>query len=138
MTKLILSNWIHLLGFYLIIEISTIIHIATSPDAMNWQESVGGLLLGAPFLMLSYGLIFIIGFLLVIVILDILLFFLPTNNRKFVIILVLSTEWLLIVPIFIYWAFEYNYWLWIYLSASFLITQIIKSRRVKGILLVNG
>jgi hypothetical protein len=129
MLKLLLTNWIHLLGFYIVIEISIIIHLITSgnPDT-SLQATILIILLAVPFLMISYGLMFIVGFLFGITLLDVILFSLIKYNRWIFVI-----EWLLIVPVFIYWAFEHEYWLWLYLSAAFLVTQVIRSQRIKNL-----
>ncbi len=68
-----------------------------------------------------------VGFLLTIMVLDGILFSI-IQYKRFIIFIV---EWILIVPLFIYWAFEYDYWLWLYLSAAFLVTQLIRSERIK-------
>nr|MBB6139473.1 hypothetical protein [Mucilaginibacter sp. X5P1] len=131
LTKIALTNWIHLLGFYLWLEISAIAHLFVNYDSSdNWQSILFGLLLGVPFLMFSYGLLIIVGFLLVIVLLDLILFSIIKNN----ILLIMVIEWILIIPIFIYWAFKYEYWLWLGLSFTLLITQYIRSKKIGKIL----
>jgi hypothetical protein len=131
MLKRLLTNWVHLLGFYIGVEICTIINMVLHPDAGNsWKTTIITLLLSAPFLMFTYGVIIIAGFILAIILLDIILFSLVEHNA----LLVMFIEWILIVPIFIYWAFEYKYWLWIALSVTFLITQFIKSKKIDKLL----
>jgi hypothetical protein len=43
-------------------------------------------------------------------------------------------EWLIISSPFIYYAFKYEYWLWIPLSFSFLFTQILRKKKVERFL----
>jgi len=47
--KVLRTNFIHLLGFYIILEISAIINFITSHEADTWYTTVLGLLLGMPF-----------------------------------------------------------------------------------------
>ncbi len=128
--KVLLTNLIHLLGFYICLEISAIINIICYHGFDSWLGTIGGLLLGIPFFLLSYGLIFIAAFMLAIVLLDLILFSFIKNN----ILLVMVIEWLVIVPIFIYWAFIYEYWTWIWLSGAFLITQYIRTKKIEKLL----
>jgi hypothetical protein len=123
--KILLSNWIHVLGFYLCVEITIVYVFFTQHD--KGVNTIGVLLLAAPFCLLTYGLMFILGFLLMISILDLILF----SFVKQKVLLILFIEWLLIVPTFIYYSFKYEYWLWIWLSAAFLITQYIRRRKIK-------
>lgn len=123
--RVILTNWVHLLGFYICVEIVMVYEVLIKHG--HWSSYIGMLLFSAPFLLLTYGLMFIIGFLLVISILDLIFFSLIKQK----VLLTLFIEWLLIVPTFIYYSFKYQYWLWIWLSATFLITQYIRGRRIE-------
>lgn len=135
MTKILLSNWIHILGFYIVIETMVLINIITTNDtSATWVSTLFMILLSSPFLMFSYGLIFLIGFLLAMIFADIVLFYVIKIDLLSVVLI----EWILIVPVFIYWAFEYQYWLWLYLSAGFLVTQIIRIKRLKKLSVNNS
>lgn len=130
MLKCLLTNWVHLLGFYIGVEMFIIINMVMRPDASNnLNATLAALLLSAPFLMFTYGLIIITAFLLAIVVFDLVLFSVIKHRT----LLIMLIEWLLIVPIFIYWAFKYDYWLWIILSATFLVTQFIRSKKIDKI-----
>ena len=129
--RIILTNWVHLLGFYICVECVTVYEVLIAHG--NWDSYIGMLLFSAPFLLLTYGLMFIIGFLLVISILDLILFSLIKQKVLFI----LFIEWLLIAPTFIYYSFKYQYWLWIWLSAAFLITQYIRSKKIEKHLAKN-
>ncbi|HVS94591.1 MAG TPA: hypothetical protein VHE59_21280 [Mucilaginibacter sp.] len=129
--KVVLTNWIHFLGFYLCVEIFDITNLFTHYDSnVSWQMVIIGVLLGPLFLMLTYGLLIIAAFLVAIVCLD-LIFFSIIKNK---ILLIVIIEWVLIIPIFIYWAFKYEYWLWLGLSVAFYITQYIRAKKVVRIL----
>ncbi|HAI40062.1 MAG TPA: hypothetical protein DCM40_19210 [Maribacter sp.] len=79
-----------------------------------------------PLLFFVYGLRIIGGFLAAIIILDIVGFNLKPDRIR----LILFLEWLLIIPPFINWVFEYEYWLWITLSISFFITQLFREKKI--------
>ena len=120
-------NWMHLLGFYLCVE-AMMFYSAFEDitEQMNWKYYLMEVILWAPMLMFTYGLMFIAGFYLLILMLDALCFkAIKTSTRNIVLL-----EWFLITPIFIYWAIENHYWLWIGLVISFLVTQLIRSKRI--------
>jgi hypothetical protein len=126
--KLLLTNWVHILGFYICIEISSILQVIFyNESGSSFMGTLFSLSLAVPFLMFTYGLMFIIAFLGAIILLDLALFPI-VKYGPFSIMLI---EWLLIVPIFIYWAFEYEYWLWLELCGVFLLTQYIKSKKIE-------
>jgi hypothetical protein len=127
--RIIKLNWLHLVGFYCCVEIATIIHAGMSVmQNHDWKTFFLSVSILALFTIFTYGLIILIPFYVAIVVLDIVL--LSTVKRTLLPIFIL--EWVLISPIFIYWAVQYSYWLWIALIMSFLVTQIIKSNKLKG------
>ena len=71
----------------------------------------------------------IAGFYCAIIILDIIGFNLTGDKIK----LILLIEWLLVIPLFINWAFKYEYWLWLTLTLSFAITQWIRKQKIEEI-----
>lgn len=113
---------------YLSLLLFKLIGLEGSSD-QGWTYILFLSLLSIPFLFLTYGLIILGGFFVVIAILDIIGFLLKINNTK----LILIVEWLIIIPPFIYWAFEYEYWLWITLSISLFVTQLIREKKIKKI-----
>jgi len=123
------TNWIHLVGFYLTTYLSLILFkiIGLETDD-NWIS----VLFVSPFtiiiLFLVYGLPIIGGFYLGMLLMDIFLF----SWRNKWIKTSLIVEWILISLPFISWAFEYEYWLWITLSISFLTTQMIRTKKIKS------
>jgi len=128
--KILKTNVIHLLGFYICIETSAIINVISAHGLDTWYATILSLVLGVPFFMFSYGLIVMTFFFLVVIVLDLILFSIIKNN----ILLIMVIEWVIIVPIFIYWGFLYEYWPWLWLSASFLVTQFIRSSKIKKVL----
>jgi hypothetical protein len=68
-------------------------------------------------------------------ILNILLDLIAFCFKKLKVIQIMILEWVVITPPFIYWAFKYEYWLWLVLATSFLCTQLI---RAKWIIAIRG
>jgi len=130
---IIRTNWLNLLGFYICMEIVMIVLAISTTNHLSWQGVLFSTLLAAPFLLFTYGLMFLCGVFTAIVLLDTILF----TGFKLDALSILLIEWILIVPVFIYWAFEYHYWLWIALCTSFLITQIMRKYRIDKILVQN-
>jgi len=125
--RAITLNWIHLAGFYCCIEIMMIAFAGTElMHSHDWKNFFLSVLILAPILMFAYGLIVLIPFLVVIVLLDVIL--LSTINRS--LLFIGLVEWVLISPIFVYWAVQNDYWLWFALIFSFLVTQLIRSKKL--------
>lgn len=124
--NIIKTNWVHFVGFYITSYVSIILFKLLGIDGVNesWMQTIFLNFIMVLFLFFTYGLIIILSFFLAIIILDMLSFRL--TNLK--VIEVLIIEWLLIISPFIYWAFKYEYWLWICLSISFLCTQFIRKK----------
>jgi hypothetical protein len=130
--KIILTNWIHLVGFYAMTYVSLIFFKAIGIDSENdtWETILVLSPLTIPILFLVYGPLIIGGFYGVIISLDIMCFnFIKVKTWK-----VLMLEWILIIPFFINWAFENKYWLWLTLCLSFLITQFIRKKQIERLL----
>lgn len=130
--QIILTNWVHLVGFYLSTYLSFILFRILGIEDFtneNWSEILFLSPLTIPILFFTYGLIIIGYFYISISILDCIAFNLV--NEKTGIILFL--EWIMIIPIFIVWAFQFEYWLWLTLIFSFLVTQWIRKSKIKKI-----
>lgn len=127
--KILGTNYIHLIGFIITTYFSSIIFSLLKLERYTNEFTIDSLIVWVftvPILIFTYGLIFLGGFYLSIIIMDAIGFFLfPNQTRK-----ILLIEWLIIIPPFVYWAFQYDYWLWLTLSISFLITQSIREKRI--------
>ena len=123
---ILLTNWIHLVGFYVALYLTGIVMklfgLNGAYDTWAWQLLHS--LWTIPLLFFVYGLPIIGGFYLVLLFLDFVLFRFFSLKPWTILLL----EWCIIVPIFIYWAFLYEYWAWIILSLSFLATQAFRNR----------
>ena len=131
--RILLTNWIHVIGFfvttYLSLTFFSLLGIYNNSN-QGWFETFLLGLTQVPFLFFTYGLPFLAGFYVAIILLDTVAFNLNSKN----LIVKLLIEWMLIVTVFIYWAFEHEYWLWLPLSASLLVTQVIRKKRIEAII----
>lgn len=130
--KIATTNWIHLLGFYVTTYASIILFKIAGLEGFRggtWTSTFLLSLISIPFLFFTYGLVFLIYFYALIATADIVGF----TWTKLKSIEILLIEWLIIIPPFIYWAFTNDYWLWLTLSASFLLTQLYRRRQIERI-----
>ncbi len=121
------TNWVHLLGFYVAAYLSFILLKLFGLDEPTWSWILLNSLLVILFFFYTYGLPFIAGFFCAMLILDSIGFNLIAKRVK----LILCLEWLIIIPPFIYWAFKYEYWLWLSLILSFAVTQWIRKGMIE-------
>jgi hypothetical protein len=111
------------------IEVMMIGYAITDLDnAFVLKYFLAKVIFNAPFLIFTYGLILLAAFYLAIVLLDVFLLTTLKIGVRYIMLL----EWVIISPVFIYWAVKYTYWLWIVLITSFLITQLIRSSRARA------
>jgi hypothetical protein len=129
--RIISTNWIHLLGFYITIYLSFIIFkIIGLGDDYEWDILLGFGFVSAGILMLGYGLKILGYFVLAIVAMDIGSFSWGNKRPRETLIL----QWIIISVPFIYWAFYYEYWLWITLSISLLTTQLVRAKGIDSLI----
>ena len=87
---------------------------------------------GSVFLILGYGIMFWLGFFILIGILDLVLFSVvkrpPHVNYK------LALEWIIISLPFIYWLIKYNQWIFLVAIIAFLIGQYLRRSYIYKIL----
>jgi hypothetical protein len=127
--KIISTNWTHLVGFYLTTYLSFILFkIIGLGDDYEWDTLWFGFI-SAGLLFIVYGLDILGYFILTIMTMDIISFSWTNKWIKETLLI----QWIIISTPFIYWAFEYQYWLWITLSISLLITQMIRRKEIETI-----
>ncbi len=124
--KTLTTNWIHIVGFYLATYLTLVIGSIFDPTE-GWEPIILTGFVAALLLFYVYGYVVIGWFYLTIVIMDIAAF--SWKNKW--IRETLIVEWIIISVPFIYWAFKYEYWLWIALSISFLTTQMLRMKRIE-------
>lgn len=130
--SILLTNWIHLLGFYMATYFSLILFKLFGLEGAeneSWSETLLTSILAIPLLFMLYGPIIIGGFYTAILVLDIVGFNLKSTNT----LLILILQWIIISAPFVMWASEYEYWLWLALIMSFLITQLIRKKKIEKI-----
>jgi hypothetical protein len=128
--KIILTNWIHLPGFYITTYLSLIFFKLIGIETTDsWHSILLVSIFTILLLFMIYGPLIILGFFGAIMLMDILAFSWANKWPKKILII----EWVIISVPFIYWAFEHEYWLWITLSLSLLTTQLMRLKRIKEI-----
>lgn len=124
--QVIFTNWINvLLIFVAVCSFSFFSAIVTN-------FTVSEALYGAMYLVLGYGLMFWIGFLILIILMDTILFGINRNpnytNLKLV------TECILISSPFIYWLIEYSQWIFLVGAIAFGTGQFFRRKAILKIL----
>jgi len=117
--KVVLTSRINLLTIFIITYVVTVIS-----GVINDNLSVGQSLFGSLYSVLGYGIMFWVGFILSITVLDILLF--GFDKRVEYVNTKLLLEWVIISSPFIYWLVKYNQWVFLAAIIAFLIGQIIR------------
>jgi len=117
--KIVLTNRINLLTIFTITYFVTVVS-----GIVNDNLSVGQSLFGSLYSVLGYGIMFWIGFILLITILDVLLF--GFDKRVEYVNVKLLLEWVIISSPFVYWLVKYNQWVFLAAIIAFLIGQLIR------------
>ncbi|MBT2622615.1 hypothetical protein [Chryseobacterium sp. ISL-6] len=124
--KILNTNWINILGVFISVLFYSIIYNLTVEDDVttNFFQSIFAAIL----LVLSYGLMFWIGSILALIVLDLILIIPNQSNLK----LKLLIEWIVISAPFVYWATIYEEQRVLYIIAiiTFLITQLVRERLI--------
>jgi divalent metal cation (Fe/Co/Zn/Cd) transporter len=119
--KIIISNWINLVAVFIAVFLfSSIRNVATT------DFTFGQALLAALFLVSLYGIIFWIGFLIALILLDLLLLASTKPERVRTMLLI---EWLLLSAPFVYWTVKYSQWIFIAGIVGFGVSQLIRLRK---------
>ena len=117
--KIILSNWINLLTIFVVVYIVGVIS-AIIEDKFTFGEA----LFGTIYSIILYGLMFWIGFIACILILDIILFSFNRNSKYTA--AKLLAEWTIIIAPFIYWVVRYGEWIFLVGILAFLLGQYLR------------
>ncbi|MGN6296742.1 MAG: hypothetical protein ACTHM7_08170, partial [Ginsengibacter sp.] len=91
-------------------------------DKFTFSDAV----FGTTFSMLVYGMIFWMGFIISILILDVILFGLIRGLRY--VTYKLLAEWIIISAPFIYWLIKYREWIFMVAVLAFLLGQFLRRR----------
>ncbi len=126
--KIVLTNWINVASIFIAVYVAGFIS-AIVKDKFKFNEA----LFGTTYSILGYGMIFWIGFFILISLLDILLF--SFNKQQQYTNYKLIIEWVLISSPFIYWFVKYNQWIFLVAIIAFLIGQFFRKPHIFKILL---
>lgn len=117
--KVVLTNRINILVVFVFVFL-----FGFFSAIINEQFSIGEALFGTTYGVVLYGIMFWIGFVLCVSVLDIVLFSFYTEPKYTTYKLVI--EWVLISSPFIYWIFRYNQWVFLVAVLAFLIGQYLR------------
>jgi len=117
--RIILSNWINLLTIFIVVYVVGFLS-AIINDKFTFSEA----LFGTTYSVVGYGLLFWIGFIICILVLDIVLFSIDKKPQNTTIKLFI--EWLIISAPFIYWLIKYGEWIFIVAILAFLLGQYLR------------
>lgn len=126
--KIFATNWIHLPGFYLTVYVSFILFkllgLGTHQD---WDAVLLHNTYGILVLFFFWGLFVLIPFYLILGIMDAILFTRKNTEPK----TALWIEWSILALVSIFFAFKFEYGLWVTLPISFYITQMMRLKKIK-------
>lgn len=117
--KIFFTNWVNITLIFVTTYVAIVISALVSNE-FSFIQAV----FGAIYSVALYGLMFWIGFIVCILVLDIILF--GFNKKIKYTTLKLSIEWLLISLPFIYWLIIYNEWVFSVAIFAFLIGQYLR------------
>lgn len=124
MIRTLALNSLHVLGFFLAIFLITlIVEFEGSITSEYFINSIIEVLT----LIVFYGYPFIIGFLIYMIITDLILIYI----LKLRLIISLSIQWVLIGIPFIFFMFKYEYYLWGILLAVLVLTQFVRYKKIR-------
>jgi hypothetical protein len=131
--RILLSNWIHIVILFLLTFLYIFLYLAfTANSEMSFLDLLVAGTAQTVGLLLGYGLYFLIGFIIYLIIFDFanaLLFKVSSRKSRFSISLLV--QWLMPSAIFSYYAIIYDYWLWFLFIISFLVSQLLRYRILK-------
>lgn len=122
MKKIIKTNWINIWVVFTIVYIYSIIRAINEGDFNILQGMLSALIL-----VILYGVLFWIFFIVLLFITDLLLIY-QSSKEKLYIMFILQT---LIVSIpFVYFALHYSQWIFLVAVVGFVLSQIYRSQKV--------
>ncbi|MEQ9593714.1 MAG: hypothetical protein RLN86_14005 [Cyclobacteriaceae bacterium] len=128
--RIFATNWIHFPGFYLSAYVYFIAaKLFGPPNNQSWEDLLLHNTYGILVLFLFFGLFVVMGFYLALAIMDFILFKKENNKPRQALLI----EWALFALVAIFFAFRYDYWLWLALAISFYITQMMRLKKIRTI-----
>jgi hypothetical protein len=114
--KILLTNWINLLGIFIVTFAFSVVLTLTDP---NLSYNIFQAMLAALFSVLGYGMMFWALFIVSLAILDLILIIPNRKNLKTRLLI----EWLIISAPFIYWTVKYHEWIFVAAVIAFFISH---------------
>jgi hypothetical protein len=121
--RIFLTNWVNILFIFLATYLSIIIS-----DMIDKQEGFAYIPFSFFFSLysiLGYGFIFWLGFIIAMLLLDVLLIKNDENLLQMLLI-----EWFLVSLPFAYWSIKYYQWIFAVAISAFLIAQVIRRNKI--------
>src|SRR5690606_30492435 len=125
--KIVLTNWLNIVAIFIAVYVAAFIS-AIIIDKFTFSEALFGTTYGT----LGYGMIFWLGFLILITLLDVILF--SFNKQPQYTKYKLGVEWVLISSPLIYWLIRYNEWIFLVAILAFLVGQFLRKAYIFKIL----
>jgi hypothetical protein len=123
--KVIMTNWINILGVFIAVFIyAMVLNITDENISRNLFQSVFAALI----LIVGYGIMFWGMFIVALVVFDLLVLGNKDNLK-----IKLLIEFLIISIPFVYWAFKYHEWIFVVAIIAFLISQLVREKRISEI-----
>jgi len=122
--KVFKTNWISVVGVFISVFLFAIF---LNLNDLNVSRTLFQSIISSLILVVAYGFMFWIVFLILLLILD--LFFI-TRGRYMSLMARLLIEWAIISGPFIYWVIRYQEWIFVAAVLAFLITQILRQRQI--------
>ena len=123
--KILATNWINLLGVFIIVFIFSIFFVYLKHKSFNILQAI----LSASISICLYGIIFWIGFVLELIVLDLLFIVFSRKHLKIMMFL----EWLIISIPFVYSTIKYKQWIFLVAIIAFFITQMMRKKLIEKI-----
>lgn len=124
--EIIKTNWVTILGVF---STAFFYAIYLNVTDVNVSRNIFQSVLPALILVVLYGALFWLLFLIMLVLLDI--FFVARGRLDLRAKLLI--EWVIISLPFVYWAIEYKKWIFIAAMIGFLVTQLLRERSLRHI-----
>ncbi|SDP75213.1 hypothetical protein SAMN05428975_2512 [Mucilaginibacter sp. OK268] len=122
--RILLTNWINVLGVFLVVlALSFVLTLTDTNLSYNIFQSV----IAALFLVCGFGMMFWALFIVSLVILDLIIIIPNRNNLKTRLII----EWLIISSPCTYLTIKYHEWMFVAAIIAFFITQLLREKRIK-------
>ena len=120
--KVILTNWINVLGVFIAVFLYAIVLNITDE---NVSRNMFQAIFAALFLIVGYGMMFWGVFIIALIILDLVLLRNKENLK-----MKLLVEWLIISAPFVYWTVKYHEWIFVAAIVAFLIAQLLREKKI--------